>query len=339
MTGSGYQPARRTVLQGIGAGVAAGVAGTAHAATITSSEAGQIWSGEYWARKGDVPLWMYRKRIGAPKSGEPSRPVVFYVHGSSVTSRAFDLNVPGKGEYSVMNEFARYGFDCWTMDHENYGKSGRTSGNSDIASGVEDLKAAVEVLGRETGQNKYHFIGESSGALRAGAYAMVAPERVGRLVFAAFTYKGEGSPTLAKRAEQLEYYRSHNMRKRDRDMIRSIATRDRPGTSDPAAVEALADVEMQFGDQIPTGTYLDMTANLPVVHPEKVLAPVLLVRGEYDGIATVADLEAFFNKLPSGDRQFVILPGTAHSVVLATNRQLFWHAARSFLTMPSPIAT
>jgi pimeloyl-ACP methyl ester carboxylesterase len=264
---------------------------------------------------------------------------VFFVHGSSVTSRVFDLTVPGKGEYSVMNEFARYGFDCWTMDHENYGKSGRTSGNSDIASGVEDLKAAAEVVTRETGKTKFHFVGESSGALRAGAYAMVAPDRIDRLVFAAFTYKGEGSPTLTKRAEQLDFYRTHNMRKRDRDMIRSIATRDKPGTSDVAAVEALADAELQFGDQIPTGTYLDMTANLPVVHPEKVLAPVLLVRGEYDGIATVADLEEFFNKLPNGDRQFVILPGTAHSVVLAINRQLFWHVARAFLNMPAPIAT
>jgi pimeloyl-ACP methyl ester carboxylesterase len=168
---------------------------------------------------------------------------------------------------------------------------------------------------------------------------MVAPERADRLVFAAFTYKGEGSPTLTKRAEQLAYYRSHNMRKRDRDMIRSIATRDKPGTSDAAAVEALADAEMQFGDQVPTGTYLDMTANLPVVKPEKVLSPVLLVRGEYDGIATVADLEEFFNLLPNGDRQFIILPGTAHSVALATNRQLFWHVTRAFLTMPAPIAT
>jgi hypothetical protein len=35
----------------------------------------------------------------------------------------------------------------------------------------------------------------------------------------------------------------------------------------------------------------------------------------------------------------VILPGTAHSVTLATNRQLFWHVARAFLTMPTPIAT
>ena len=334
--------ARRAVIKGAGLGlVAGGLAGAvpSQSASAQSSAGGEIWSSEYWAKKGDVALWMYRKRLGAPKAGEPSRPVLFFVHGSSISSRVFDLNVPGHGDYSVMNEFARHGFDCWTMDHENYGKSGRTSGNSDIASGVEDLKAAVEIVARETGRQKFHFLGESSGALRAGAYAMVAPERADRLVFAAFTYKGEGSPTLTKRAEQLAYFRSHNMRKRDRDMIRSIATRDRPGTSDPAAVEVLADVEMQFGDQVPTGTYLDMTANLPVVQPQKVLSPVLLVRGEYDGIATVADLEEFFNLLPNGDRQFVILPGTAHSVALATNRQLFWHVTRAFLTMPTPIAT
>jgi pimeloyl-ACP methyl ester carboxylesterase len=333
--------ARRTLIKGAGLGLVAGALADAISTQVAQAAVpeGEIWSGEYWAKKGDVPLWMYRKRLGAPKPGEPSRPVLFFVHGSSVTSRVFDLSVPGHGEYSVMNEFARYGFDCWTMDHENYGKSGRTSGNSDIASGVEDLKVAAEIVTRETGRQKFHFLGESSGALRAGAYAMVAPERADRLVFAAFTYKGEGSPTLTKRAEQLAYFRSNNMRKRDRDMIRSIATRDKPGTSDPAAVEALADAEMPFGDQVPTGTYLDMTANLPVVHPEKVLSPVLLVRGEYDGIATVADLEEFFNLLPNGDRQFVILPGTAHSVALATNRQLFWHVTRAFLTMPTPIAT
>ncbi len=328
---------RRTLIKGAALGLAAG--SLSLPASSAGAAEGEIWSGEYWAKKGDVPLWMFRKRVGAPKAGEPSKPVLFFVHGSSVTSRCYDLHVPGKGEYSVMDEFARFGFDCWTMDHENYGKSGRTSGNSDIKSGAEDLKAAAEVLARETGRQKYHFLGESSGALRAGLYAMMAPERIDRLILAAFTYKGEGSPTLAKRAEKLDYYRTHNMRKRDRDMIRSIATRDKPGTSDQAAVEVLADVEMQFGDQIPTGTYLDMTANLPVVDPRKVMAPVLLIRGEYDGIATVADIEDFFNQLPNGDRQFVILPGTAHSMILAINRQLFWHAARAFLDMPTPIAT
>jgi pimeloyl-ACP methyl ester carboxylesterase len=209
--------ARRAVIKGAGLGFVAGALADAlpvQTAVAATSDGAEIWSREYWAKKGDVPLWMYRKRLSAPKRGEQPRPVVFFVHGSSISSRVFDLNVPGKGDYSVMNEFARYGFDCWTMDHENYGKSGRTSGNSDIASGVEDLKAAIGVVSQETGQQKFHFLGESSGALRAGAYALVAPERIDRLVFAAFTYKGEGSPTLAKRAEQVEYFRTHNRRDR-----------------------------------------------------------------------------------------------------------------------------
>jgi len=34
----------------------------------------------------------------------------------------------------------------------------------------------------------------------------------------------------------------------------------------------------------------------------------------------------------------VILPNTAHSVAVAINRHLFWHAVRSFLDMPVPTA-
>ncbi len=82
-------------------------------------------------------------------------------------------------------------------------------------------------------------------------------------------------------------------------MIRSIYTRDKAGTSDPALAEFVADQELKFGDQVPTGTYLDMTAHLPVVDPTKVLSPVLLIRGEYDGIATVEDLLDFYKQLPS----------------------------------------
>jgi alpha-beta hydrolase superfamily lysophospholipase len=320
---------RRSLMAG------AGLAASSALAQRTQPGAPQIWSSEYTAKKGAVSLAMYRKRKGAPAAGEAPLPVLFLVHGSSISSRpSFDLTVPGHGEYSVMNTFAQYGFDVWTMDHENYGRSSQTDGNSDIASGVEDLKAGVDLIVRETGQQKVHMFGESSGALRVGAYAMVRPERVDRLVLGAFTYKGDNSPTLAERAKQLDYYRTHNRRLRDRAMIRSIFTRDKAGTSDTALGEYLADLELKFGDQVPTGTYLDMTANLPVVDPAKVLAPVMLVRGEYDGIATVDDISEFYKRLPNGDRQFVILPGTAHSVVLGLNRKLFWHTMRAFLSMP-----
>jgi alpha-beta hydrolase superfamily lysophospholipase len=328
---------RREVMAAAGLGLAAALAGVPVGAAGAERPADEFVTADYWAKKGDVPLYLYRKRLRAPSGSAVAdrRPVLFLVHGSSISGRSsYDLTVPGAGEYSMMNVFARFGYDVWTMDHEGYGRSSRTEGNSDVKSGVEDLKAASDVVAQETGRRKFHFFGESSGGLRAGAFAMAQPDRVDRLVLSAFVWTGEGSPTLGKRAEQLEYYRTHNRRKRDRDMIRSIFTRDKPGTSDPRVPEALADTELQFGDTIPTGTYLDMTANLPVVDPTKLQAPVLIVRGEYDGIATMQDLLDFFAKLPNADRQFVMLAGAAHAMGAGINRAQLWHCVQSFLAPP-----
>ena len=298
-----------------------------------------VWYGEYWAVKGPVHLAMYRKRKTAPRAGEKPLPVLFLVHGSSLSGRgSFDITAPGIGEYSLMNVFARLGYDVWTMDHEGYGRSTQTAGNSDIASGVEDLKAASIVLARETRQSKYSFFGESSGALRAAAFAVARPEAAERLMLAALTYTGKDSPTLGKRAEDTEYFRTHNRRKRDLAMIRSIFTRDKPGTSDPRLGDVIAKYELQFGDSVPTGTYLDMTANLPVVDPTKVSAPVMILRGEYDGIASEADVLDFFQHLATQDRQFVVLAGAAHSVVFSNTRRQLWHVMKGFLTMPAGLS-
>src|SRR5579862_7404518 len=141
---------------------------------------------DYTVKKGDVSLAVYRKRA----AGQGRRPVLFLVHGSSNSGlSSFDLSAPG-GEYSSMNVFAALGYDVWTMDHENYGRSSRTDGNSDIKSGVGDLIAASELVIRETGEPAMHMLGESSGALRAAAFAMESPQRVDRLILNAFTHTG-----------------------------------------------------------------------------------------------------------------------------------------------------
>ena len=130
--------ARRDVIMAAGAGLAGTLLAGATAQAQTATPAGgEFWTAEYTAKKGDVSLQMYRKRVGAPGTGA-AKPVLFLVHGSSNGAQSsYDLQVPGK-EYSMMNVYARLGYDVWTMDHEGYGKSSRTSGNSDIASGVED---------------------------------------------------------------------------------------------------------------------------------------------------------------------------------------------------------
>jgi len=336
--------ARRRFILGAGVGVGSGLLGSMPqrpaAAAETAAKADNdtaIWSGEYWAQKGDVKLNLYRKRAGAPASGEASRPVLFLVHGSSLSGRStFDLAVPG-AEYSLMDVFARDGFDVWTMDHEGYGRSSRTSGNADIASGVADLKAVMEVLQRETGRSKYHLFGESSGSIRVGAFAQSEPDRVDRLILTAFTYKGEGAAEIARRRDRIAELRAEPRRKRDAAMIRSIFSRDgHPEIYDPAVVEVLVAAEMPFGDSVPSGSYVDMAANLPLVDPTKVVSPVLMTRGEWDGNSTDQDLLEFFRQLPNGDRQYVILPRTAHSAVFSKNRQLLWYAMKNFLNAPEP---
>ena len=300
-----------------------------------------FWNREYTAMKGNIKLQLYRRRLKAPVAGEAPVPVLVMVHGSSISAMSsWDLNVPGAGEYSMMNVFARLGYDVWAIDFEGYGKSSRNpNGNSDIKSGVADLQAMMPILARETGQQKFHFMGESSGALRVAAFAAAHPERVDRALLGAYTYTGKGSPTLDERGKQLEFYKTHNTRPRPREMVASIFTRDKPGTGDPRVADALADAELKHGDSVPTGTYLDMTSKLPIIPASAIKCPTLLIRGCYDGIATEEDILEMFHELPNPDKQLIVLAGTAHNLGLSYNRNMFWHAAHSFLTMPPMIVS
>jgi hypothetical protein len=122
------QIARRTLLTrtgfGLGATIGAGLGSSVALAEAKARPSGDVWSQGYWADKGGVKLAMYRK-WPANLGGGPDKPlpVLFLVHGSSLSAQSsFDLSVPGS-EYSMMNVFARSGFDVWTMDHENYGRS------------------------------------------------------------------------------------------------------------------------------------------------------------------------------------------------------------------------
>jgi len=297
-----------------------------------------MWSQEYWAHKGDVKLYMFRKRAGAPVAGEAPKPVLFLVHGSSFSGpTGFDLHVPGKRDYSLMETFAGYGYDVWTMDHEGYGKSDSTDGNSPIAEGVRDLAAGMAVVERETGQKSLAFYGSSSGALRAALFAEKHPEHVSKLVLDAFVWTGKDAPTLIERAKKMDIWTASKMRAVDKAFFLSIFTRDKPGTSEAGVADALAERELKICNAVPTGTYVDMCANLPVCDPTKVQCPVLIIRGEHDGVATEEDLLNYFTLLPNRDKQFIILPGQAHVCYLGVNRAQFWHVMRRFIEMPARI--
>lgn len=293
-----------------------------------------VSASEHWVRKGDVKLWVYRKRV----AGIEPRGRLFCVHGSSYSGKTmFDLQVPNREGYSMMDHFARLGYDVWTMDHEGYGHSDRTASFSDIQSGVEDLKAAMGVVEKETGSAKLAFFGQSSGALRAARFANQHPQHVEKLSLDAFVWTGKGAPTLIERAKRLPQWQASNKRPVSREFYRGVFTRDHSGAAEAMLGDVVADQELQYGDSVPTGTYIDMVTKLPMVDPDKLPMPVQIVRAEHDGIATDEDILAFYAKLPSVDKQLIKISGLAHTAMLGVNRAKFFHALHAFLSMPPSV--
>jgi pimeloyl-ACP methyl ester carboxylesterase len=173
--------------------------------------------------------------------------------------------------------------------------------------------------------------------LRAALFAQQHPEMVSRLALDAMVWTGEGSPTLADRRRRLPEYQAKNRRPIDRAFVRSIFTRDHPGTAEDTVIEAFADAILKLDDSVPTGTYVDMCAHLPVCDPEKIKAATIIMRGQYDGIASVEDLLRFFDQLPNPDKQFAVMPGIAHASFQQKNYAIVYHNLLSFFSQPQPI--
>lgn len=302
------------------------------AAAPRPAAARAIVAEEHWALKGDVRLYLYRKQQAG--TGQ-RRPVLLLVHGSSFSGRGgFDLHVPGRPGYSMMDHFAGRGFDVWTLDHEGYGRSTRTAGNADVATGAADLEAAYAIIRRVTGSAKVMIYAQSGGALRAGVFAMRWPDRVDRLILDGFTWTGDGAPEIMRRRANVETYRRNTHRTADLAMFTNIFSRDDPSTVDPAVPKALAKYELALGNRVPNGTYLDMASRLPMIEPARLTMPVLLLRAETDGNATDRELVAFFEALPNKDKQLAFVSGVAHVSVLGINRNRVFHVFEEFLTMP-----
>ena len=292
---------------------------------------------EHWTQKGtDVRLFLWNKHNGDP-SGPAGR--ILFVHGSSMASQpTFDLHVPGRADSSAMDFFAARGYDTWCVDMEGYGRSTKTrDNNAPITYGADDCLAAATYIQKLRGDRPLLVYGISSGALRGALFAQRHPKMVARLALDAMVWTGEGSPTLAERRKRLSEFRTNKRRPIDRKFVRSIFERDHPGTADDAVIEAFADAILALDDSVPTGTYVDMCANLPVCDPTKISVPTLIMRGEYDGIASFADLVKFFELLPNPDKQFTVMPGIAHASFHQKNYAICYHILESFSSQPASI--
>lgn len=308
--------------------------------TVSVSAAPKITAREYWIHKQDgaekVKLFLFEKYAGNPGK---AKGIILFVHGSSMAGQpTFDLQVKGRPDSSVMDYFAKRGYDTFAVDMEGYGRSekGRNN-NAPISMGADDCYAAALQIQKLRGKKPIHLYGISSGALRAATFAQRHPEMVGRLALDAMVWTGEGSPTLEQRKKKLAEFQAVNRRPIDKAFVYSIFNRDHPGTAEDRVIEAFADAITALDTSVPTGTYVDMCSRLPLVDPEKLTMPTIIMRGQWDGIAGVDDLIEFFKRLPNPDKNFTVMPGISHASFQQKNYMLVYHILNGFFAQPEPI--
>jgi pimeloyl-ACP methyl ester carboxylesterase len=306
---------------------------------MVSSEAASeapIQGTEHWTKKGDVRLFLWEKRAPA---GKRKAGTILFVHGSSMAATpTFDLQVSGRPYSSAMDWFAERGFDTWCVDNEGYGRSDKHRDIfCDIANGAEDLAAASDYIMRTRDSGPLLVYGISSGALKAAKFAEQNPGRVKRLALDAMVWTGEGSPTLAERRKKLPEFLAKKRRPINRAFVQSIFDRDHPGTAEQRVIDAFADAILALDDSIPNGTYIDMCSKLPVVDPAGITCPTIIMRGQWDGIASLDDLIEFFKRLPNPDKQFAVMPGISHASFQQKNYLLVYHILASFFSQPEPV--
>ena len=150
-------------------------------------------------------------------------------------------------------------------------------------------------------------------------------------------WTGEGSPTLEQRRKKLPEFQTKNRRPIDKAFIHSVFDRDHPDTAERKVIEAFADAVVALDDSVPTGTYVDMCSRLPVVDPEKIKVPTLIMRGQHDGIASMGDLLEFFEKLANPDKQFTVMSGISHASFQQKNYMMVYHILLNWFTQPEPV--
>lgn len=266
---------------------------------------------------------------------ERTEKVILLIHGATFAGKAtFDVQVPGKPGYSLMDHLVEEGYDAWALDIEGYGRSAKPeTHNSETAIAVEDTKAAVHYILQHRGTGKLDLLGFSWGTQIAGLFAARHPELVRRLIL--YAPISEESPWMEAQRPYLETYRRNRTRQNSVEGAKGrIARVDPPGITEEEVLEAFAQEAVKSDPYSPNGVMVDLLSRMPLLDYTKLTIPTLIVHGEHDDVSRQDDLLLRFREIPCPDKQYVVLPNLGHWAVIQKNRRLLFHTITAFLKMP-----
>jgi alpha-beta hydrolase superfamily lysophospholipase len=266
------------------------------------------------------PLTVWEKRPPAP------RRTIVLLHGRTWSALPdFDLQVPGH-PVSLMDALVAHGYAVYALDARGYGDTPRDSSGWDTPdrAAADVITVCRWVTAKSGVAGQPVLFGWSYGSVTAQLAAQRAPDAVAALVlFGHFSFPPSippdtmtgpppRAPTTAAAAGE--------------DFITPAAT-------DPAVVDAYVRAALAAQPIKPDWRHTDQ---FNALDPAAVRVPTLEIMGERDPVSNrvPGGEAAFFGRLATPDREFVMLPGVDHAAFLEAQHARFVEALVDFLARP-----
>lgn len=289
-----------------------------------------VTGAEHWVEHSEVKLYLWEKYVDS----SAGKPVVVLAHGSGVGGRdSFDLQVPGKPSYSLMDFLAREGFDVFAPDIRAFGRSTRPEGHLSTAQASTDLAAVIDYVLKLRQCRQVLLFAQSWGTQYAGMLVIAHPEKVEKYISSAQMHVN--SADIARRRARIEEFRnSPYISVPEAGWKRRFYSMTPAGVSDPAVVDAYATAAARAQPSSPTGPQLDLVTLMPMVNPRLIPVPTMLIHGQYDDVADLDGLLPFFEQLPNPYKKYVVIPDAGHMLHLQAGHRLLQHEVASFFKAP-----
>ncbi|MBC7840909.1 MAG: alpha/beta fold hydrolase [Gemmatimonadaceae bacterium] len=253
------------------------------------------------------------------------RGVIVLLHGRTWSALPdFDLQVPGE-RLSVMQALVARGYSVYALDARGYGATPRdSSGWLTPSRAANDVAAVLRFVSlRQPTLPKPTLVGWSYGSMVAHLALQQHPTLASGVVLFGFPYDDvRKSPVAADSGEPPR--EANTAQNAASDFIA-------PNAISPRAIEAYVAAALKAD---PVRSDWKALHEWNELSAAKLTVPTLLLHGELDPYAPIANQATVFSHLGSPDRQWIILAGGDHAALLEATLPAFIAAITNFIERP-----
>ena len=244
------------------------------------------------------------------EAAQPEKNILL-IHGVTYSSHEFDIDYE---DYSLVRRLAREGYAVWRLDIAGFGQSEQVEDgflpDSDYA--AEDINAAIEMIVKETGQDRIDVLGWSWGTVTVSRFAIKHPGHLGKLVLYAPILTGIGA------SEVTEPFHHNTWDHAADDFQKDAEGKFDLDITDPVVIEMLCSKCWHYdGEQSPNGGRRDIcvSESEKLIDLKKITVPTLVICGDKDPYLNYDLIYDVLDDLPEGSC-LELIKGASHVAYL-----------------------